>query len=116
MLRHFLSFTHCLNYLAARFVQRKPPVRPKASTIAASSLDSEVRDFLDRELTAHLDEIKSYDPAPGKVFNAGTTGEYTWGTFMYALGAYAQSLGQANTFGVMTWRVQPARSACLNIV
>jgi len=59
------------------------------STIAASSLDKELTDFLDKEILAHLDEIKSYNPPPNKIFNAGTTGEYTWGNFMYALGAYA---------------------------
>src|SRR6185503_21300073 len=69
--------------------------RPSApSTIAASSLDKEVREFLDKELLAHLDEIKSYDPAPGKVFNSQTTGEYTWGNFMYALGTYARMSGK----------------------
>jgi hypothetical protein len=98
MLRHFLISLIALTTLL--------PVCPaqttgssKASTVAASSLDSEVRDFLGRELAAHLDEIKSYDPAPGKVFNAGTTGEYTWGTFMYALGAYANLSGKRTLSG-----------------
>src|SRR5262245_29142281 len=63
-------------------------------SIAAASLDTEIRDFLDKELLAHLDQIKSYDPPPGRVFNAETTGEYTWGNFMYALGAYARLSGK----------------------
>src|SRR5262249_51243469 len=50
--------------------------------------------FLEKEFAAHLDEIKSYDPAPEKVFNAGTTGEYTWGSFANAVGAYAALSGQ----------------------
>src|SRR5437764_4412418 len=68
------------------------------STVAASSFDKEVADFLDKEVLAHLDEIKSYNPAPNKIFNAGTTGEYTWGNFMYALGAYAH-LTEKRTVG-----------------
>src|SRR2546428_10336175 len=40
-------------------------------------------------MLAHLDDIKSYNPPPDKVFAAGTTGEYTWGSFMNAVGAYA---------------------------
>ena len=64
------------------------------STIETSSLNTEVTSFLEQEMTAHLDEIKSYDPAPDKVFNAGTTGEYTWGSFMNAVGAYAAMSGK----------------------
>jgi hypothetical protein len=60
------------------------------SPVSTASLNNEIRDFLDREILAHLDEIKSYDPPPGRVFNAETTGEYTWGNFMYALGNYAR--------------------------
>ena len=45
-------------------------------------------------MTAHLNDIKSYDPAPDKVFPAGTTGEYTWGSFMNAVGAYAAMSGK----------------------
>jgi hypothetical protein len=66
----------------------------KPAAVAASSLNGEITDFLDKEVLAHLDEIKSYDPAPGRIFNAQTTGEYTWGTFMYALGAYASLSGK----------------------
>src|SRR4029077_21058304 len=57
--------------------------------IQTSSFDKEVTDFFTQEMTAHLNEIKSYDPAPDKVFGAGTTGEYTWGSFMNSVGAFA---------------------------
>jgi hypothetical protein len=46
-------------------------------------------DFLSGELALHLADIKTYDPPPGKVLGAGASGEYTWGTSMNALGAYA---------------------------
>jgi hypothetical protein len=58
------------------------------ATIEASAFNKEVTDFFDKEVSAHLSDIKSYDPAPDKVFNAGASGEYTWGTFMNTLGAY----------------------------
>ena len=45
-------------------------------------------------MLAHLDDIKSYNPPPDKVFAAGTTGEYTWGSFMNAVGAYAAMSGR----------------------
>ena len=93
MHRHFLiSLVLLAISLSVCSAQTARPSAP--STITASSLDKEVRDFLDKELLAHLDEIKSYDPAPGKVFDSQTTGEYTWGNFMYALGTYARMSGK----------------------
>ena len=64
------------------------------STVTSSMLDNEIREFLAKEMLAHLDQIKSYDPPPGKIFSAETTGEFTWGNFMYALGAYARLTGK----------------------
>ena len=69
------------------------PAQSVRSSISVSILDKEVKDFLDKEVLAHLDEIKSYNPPPGKVFVAETTGEYTWGNFMYALGGYSSLFG-----------------------
>src|SRR6266480_5625886 len=63
------------------------------TTIKTSSLNREIANFLDQEMLAHLDDIKSYNPPPDKVFAAGTTGEYTWGSFMNAVGAYAAMSG-----------------------
>src|SRR2546430_85897 len=62
---------------------------PHAAPVATADLDAEVLGFLNQEIAAHVTFIKSYEPAPDKVFSAGTTGEYTWGTFMNAVGAYA---------------------------
>jgi hypothetical protein len=59
------------------------------SAVRTADLDAEVTDFLGRELALHLADIKTYDPPPDKVLGGGATGEYTWGTFMNALGAYA---------------------------
>lgn len=58
-------------------------------TVVTADFNAEVLGFFSQELGAHLSFIKSYNPAPDKVFAAGTTGEYTWGSFMNAVGAYA---------------------------
>src|SRR5947207_10454578 len=63
------------------------------TTVETASLSREIANFLDKEMLAHLDDIKSYNPPPDKVFAAGTTGEYTWGSFMNAVGAYAAMSG-----------------------
>ncbi len=63
------------------------------TTVETASLNREIANFLDQEMLAHLDDIKSYNPPPDKVFAAGTTGEYTWGSFMNAVGAYAAMSG-----------------------
>src|SRR4030095_8170431 len=68
-------------------------------TINTENLNVEVLDFLSREIAAHLTDIKSYEPAPVKVLGAGATGEYTWGTFMNALGAYAEVSGNRQLAG-----------------
>jgi hypothetical protein len=67
---------------------------PSASSIEREALGAEVSQFLNRELTAHLSEISSLDPPPKRVQGAGTTGEYTWGTSMRAIAAYAEMSGQ----------------------
>src|SRR3984893_3114147 len=72
----------------------QPARSPATATIETSSLNKEITDFLDKEMAAHLNDIKTYDPAPDKVFAAGTTGEYTWGSFMNAVGAYAALSGK----------------------
>src|SRR6266404_4126518 len=76
--------------LASTTTSNAQPARASApATIQTSSFDKEVTDFFTQEMTAHLNEIKSYDPAPDKIFGAGTTGEYTWGSFMNSVGAFA---------------------------
>lgn len=71
---------------------RKPTLH--APAVATADLDAEVLGFFNQELAAHLTFIKSYDPAPERVFAAGTTGEYTWGSFMNAVGAYVGMTGR----------------------
>lgn len=61
----------------------------EAKQVHTSELDREIRDFLEREITAHVADIKTLDPQPDRVVNALTTGEFSWGTFMRTLGDYS---------------------------
>jgi hypothetical protein len=80
--------------LTPRAASAQPTRTSSPRTIETSALNREVTDFFDKEMLAHLDDIKSYNPQPDKVFNAGATGEYTWGSFMNAVGAYAALNGK----------------------
>jgi hypothetical protein len=104
--------------LSFQFVSNAQPAH--SSTIETSSLNTDVTSFFDKEMAAHLNDIKSYDPAPEKVFNAGTTGEYTWGSFMNSVGAYAalrgkRSLGdrdlahEVGQIGLLEYRLKGTR-------
>jgi len=93
MPRLFLSaFISLLVFLPLGGAKSASPAEP--TSIDAASVNKEVKDFLNKEVLAHLDEIKSYNPPPDKIFAAETTGEYTWGNFMYALGGYNSLFGR----------------------
>jgi hypothetical protein len=72
---------------------------PMATDMSVANLDRDVRAFLDREMTAHLADIRSLNPPQERVLGALTTGEYTWGTFMRSLAAYAQLSGATTLAG-----------------
>jgi hypothetical protein len=74
-------------------------VSPPNDGFAIADLDRDVRSFLDREVAAHLAAVTSFDPPVERVHGALTTGEYTWGTFMRGLAAYAQLSGAATLGG-----------------
>ncbi len=64
--------------------------RTGTSQIDAVDLDRQVRSFLQSEITAHVADINTLDPPPNRVLGALTTGEFSWGSFMRALGAYSE--------------------------
>src|SRR6266849_2835649 len=85
-----IIFLVLLASISLALTARANAQQPRDSAVVKTAdLDAEVMDFLSRELALHLADIKSYDPPPAKVLGGGATGEYTWGTFMNALGAYA---------------------------
>ena len=74
-------------------------VSVQARTVTTASLREEVNTFLGKELAAHLSEIKSLDPPPDRVLGVPTTGEFSWGTFMRSLAAYAETTGNRELAG-----------------
>lgn len=74
-------------------------VQVRANTVATADLRNEVNTFLGKELAAHLAAIKSLDPPPDQILGVPTTGEYSWGTFMRSLAAYAETTGNRELAG-----------------
>jgi hypothetical protein len=70
-----------------------------ASQIDAAGFNQQVRSFLQSEVTAHVVAIKSLDPPPDRVLGALTTGEFSWGSFMRALGVYSECFGTRTIAG-----------------
>src|SRR5207245_10182410 len=61
--------------------QKTNQVQATPAQVSAADLDREIRQFLEREITAHVEDIKTLDPPPDRVVGALTTGEFSWGTF-----------------------------------
>ena len=71
----------------------------RANTVSTASFREEVNTFLGKELAAHLGAIKSLEPPPERILGVPTTGEYSWGTFMRSLAAYAETTGNRELAG-----------------
>jgi len=78
-----------------------PQVVPAKSieSVKTSDFQSEVLSFLDKELAAHLGAISSVNPPPDRILGVPTTGEFSWGTFMRSLAAYADTSGKRELAG-----------------
>jgi len=61
----------------------------ETNLVRTQDIDREIRQFLQREITAHVADIKTLDPPPDRVVGALTTGEFSWGTLMRTLGDYS---------------------------
>lgn len=61
------------------------------TTVTTASLKADVDSFFDREIPAHLLQVPADGPLPERVQGALTTGEFSWGTFVRALAAYADT-------------------------
>src|SRR5467141_1782974 len=72
---------------------------PDKRQIQTSELDQQIRDFLQKEVAAHVSDIKTLDPPPDRVLGALTTGEFSWGTFVRTLGAYSEFAGAKTIAG-----------------
>ncbi|HJQ23070.1 MAG TPA: hypothetical protein VKA60_04080 [Blastocatellia bacterium] len=80
---------------------RPAPARrlPEPASIPTKTLCAEIIEFLNQEMSAHLKAIRQLAPPPEQVYGAGTTGEYTWGTFMRAVAVYAEATKQRTVAG-----------------
>lgn len=67
--------------------------------VSAAELVAEVDRFFDREVPAHFGAVPDIGPLPERVHGALTTGEFSWGTFVRALAAYADTRGVAQVGG-----------------
>jgi hypothetical protein len=67
--------------------------------VQTADLRAEVNAFLAKEVAAHVADIKTLDPPPERVVGALTVGEFSWGTFMRAVAAYAESSGKQELAG-----------------
>jgi hypothetical protein len=99
MMRVLLSLSLSLLLLTPGAAAQSKTSAPISTTVKTADLRAEVTDFLAKELAAHLSDIKSLNPPPDKVLGAGSRGEYTWGTFMRSLGAYAELSGNSTLAG-----------------
>jgi hypothetical protein len=99
MKRSLLSFNLLLLFLLSLSVAAQSQTTQAPATVKTTDLSREITEFLEKEVAIHLSDIKSLDPPPEKVVGAGATGEYTWGTFMRALGAYAELSGKRTLAG-----------------
>lgn len=69
------------------------------ATIRTTDLRAQVDDFLNKELAVHLASIDKLNPPPTLVLGVPTTGEFSWGTFMRSLAAYADTAGKRELAG-----------------
>jgi len=83
--------------LPTRVVGQNGAVATKSVTTA--TFNTEVQHFLEQELAAHLGAITSINPAPARVLNVPTTGDFSWGTFMRSLAAFADASGKRELNG-----------------
>lgn len=74
------------------------------TAVSTGALNSEVKEFMAREIAAHFDNIKTLNPPPDRVFGALTVGEFSWGSFMRALAAQADVGGTRTIAGKDTAR------------
>nr|MBA2301391.1 hypothetical protein [Acidobacteriota bacterium] len=76
---------------------RSSPEPPQPS-IETAIFKADVDAFFNREVPSHLAQVPTEGPLPDRVHGALTTGEFSWGTFVRALAAYAETR-QTNSVG-----------------
>lgn len=75
------------------------PLTAQVDRVQTSALKAEVDAFFDREVAAHFTQIPVEGPLPERVHGAITTGEFSWGTYVRSLAAYAETRGTRTVAG-----------------
>lgn len=83
----------CLAFAGVLTFPMHAAIAPAPASIRTSAFKADVDAFFDREVPSHLAQISDTGPLPDRVHNALTTGEFSWGTFVRALAAYADTRG-----------------------
>ncbi|HEY0457791.1 MAG TPA: hypothetical protein VGC97_01490 [Pyrinomonadaceae bacterium] len=96
----FFAVLWCVTFQHLAVAQNVPP----AGSVSTAALKAEVREFMAREMAAHFADIKTLSPPPDRVFNALTTGDFSWGSFARALAAQADIGGSQTIAGKDTAR------------
>lgn len=78
------------NFEAQQREQNWHDERLFVQSVTPKAFDEEFRAFMTHEVSAHVADIASLDPAPDRVVGALATGEFSWGTFLRALAAYSE--------------------------
>jgi len=94
----FVGATLCL-VVPAESAGAAAPFAPAAAVVPTAALKAEVDAFFDREIASHLAQIPVEGPLPERVHGALTTGQFSWGTFVRALAAYAETRGNRAVAG-----------------
>jgi len=79
--------------------QDRNSVTQKASTVQTKQFDSDVTEFLGRQIEAHVADITTLHPPPDRVMGALTVGEFSWGAFSRALASYSVLSGRREIAG-----------------
>jgi hypothetical protein len=75
------------------------PGAAQEPSVETAAFKAEIDAFFDREVPSHLAQIPDEGPLPDRVHGALTTGEFSWGTFVRALAAYAETRGTRQVNG-----------------
>jgi hypothetical protein len=89
----------CGGLLSIQFVRPQRSFAAATEEVKTAVFREDVHNFLDRELAAHLAAIASVNPPPERLLGVPTTGEFSWGTFMRSLAAYADVSGKRELGG-----------------
>src|SRR5258708_19707767 len=68
--------------------QSIPPDAKSPDVASTNQFAADVTEFLGKELTAHLADVRTLDPPQERVVGALTAGKVSWGTFLRPPASY----------------------------